>query len=154
MPALINSNVSRALLYGFDYNFEYNFLSGFVLYGTGSFVRGRDTETGTDLPLIPPLKGRLGIRYTYYKIGSAELIVTGASKQTRIAENEQETDGYIRLDMALSSDKIKLGETGLQVFAGIDNILDKKYTNHLSTNRGSISIEPGRNFFVRLNFSF
>jgi len=154
LPALINSNVSRALLYGFDYSFEYNFHSGFVLYGTGSFVRGRDTETGSDLPLIPPLKGRMGIRYTYYRIGSAELIVSGTAKQSKIAESEQETDGYVRLDMAISSDKIKLGKTGLQVFAGIDNILDKKYTNHLSTNRGSISIEPGRNIYVRINFSF
>ncbi len=26
--------------------------------------------------------------------------------------------------------------TGLQIFAGIDNITDTNYTNHLSTNRG------------------
>ncbi|HBE40180.1 MAG TPA: hypothetical protein DDW27_03085 [Bacteroidales bacterium] len=154
LPALINSNVSRALLYGFDYKFEYNFYNNFVLSSTGSYVRGKDPDTGKNLPLIPPLKGRLGIRYSYRRIGSAEFTVTGVAKQSKIAEGEKETDGYIRLDMALGSDKIALGRTGLQIFAGIDNIMDNSYTSHLSTNRGSISVEPGRNIYVRLNLSF
>jgi hemoglobin/transferrin/lactoferrin receptor protein len=154
LPALINSNVSRALLYGFDYKFEYNIYNHFVLYSSGSYVRGKDTDTGKNLPLIPPLKGRIGIRYTYLRIGSAEFTVTGVAEQSKIAEGEKETDGYIRLDMAMGTDKIALGKTGLQIFAGIDNIMDKSYTNHLSTNRGSISVEPGRNIYIRLNFSF
>lgn len=154
LPALINSNVSRALLYGIDYEFEYNFYNSFVLFSTGSWVRGKDTEAGENLPLIPPLRGRLGLRYTRHGIASAEFIVTGVSKQAKIAEGERETDGYVRLDLTVSSDNIRLGKTGLQLFAGIDNILDKSYTNHLSTNRGNISVEPGRNFYIRLNFSF
>jgi len=154
LPALINSNVSRAVLYGFDFKLEYNFYNHFVLYSSGSYVRGKDTDTGKNLPLIPPLKGRLGIRYTYPGIGSAEFTVSGVAKQPKIAEGEVETDGYLRLDMAMSTNEIALGKTGLQVFAGIDNITDKSYTNHLSTNRGSISVEPGRNIYVRLNFSF
>lgn len=154
LPALINSNVSKAILYGVDYKFEYNFYGNFVLYGSGSFVRGKDTGSGENLPLIPPLRGHLGIRYSYNRVGSAELTATGASKQTKIAAGEKETDGYIRLDMVICSEKIRIGKTGLQIFTGIDNITDKSYTNHLSTNRGSISVEPGRNIFVRLNFSF
>ena len=155
LPALINSNVSRALLYGVDFSFEYNFYNNFVLYGTGSYVRGKDTESDTNLPLIPPLKGRMGIRYTYPGIGSAEFITNAAARQDKISAGEQETDGFVRLDMALSSEKIMLGNnTGLQIFAGIDNITDTNYTNHLSTNRGSISIEPGRNIYIRLNLSF
>lgn len=154
LPALINSNVSRALLYGFDYKFEYNFYGDFVLFTSGSYVRGKNTETDENLPLIPPLNGRLGIRYTYNRIGSAEFIVSGSAKQSHISEGEQETDGYIRLDMTLSPVRIRLGSTGLQFFAGIDNITDTRYTNHLSTNRGSISVEPGRNIFFRLNLSF
>ncbi len=154
LPAFINSNVSKALLYGFDCNFEYNFYNSFVLYGSGSYVRGKDISAGENLPLIPPLRGRLGIRYTYHRMGSAEFTLTGVAKQTRIAEAEEETDGYIRLDMAVSTNTLKLGKAGVQVFAGIDNITDTSYTNHLSTNRGRISVEPGRNIFVRLKLSF
>lgn len=154
LPALINANVSKALLYGVDFGFQYNFCSDFVLFGSGAFVRGTDTEADASLPQIPPVNGRLGIRYTYQGIGSAEITVTGAAKQSKIAQGEMETGGYTRYDLALSSAKINLGPTKMQLFAGIDNITDRSYTNHLSTNRGSISVEPGRNIFVRLSLAF
>lgn len=154
LPALVNKNVSKAFLYGFDFGFQYNFYSDFVLLGTGSFVRGKDTEAGTNLPQIPPLSGRLGVRYSNNKIGSAELTVVGASRQNKIAQGEKETGGFTRLDLALSTTRIVLGPTMLQLFAGIDNITDRSYTSHLSTNRGSISVEPGRNVYLRMNLAF
>ncbi|HPD95129.1 MAG TPA: TonB-dependent receptor [Tenuifilaceae bacterium] len=154
LPALINANVSKALLYGFDFGFQYNFYSNFVLFGTGSFVRGKDTEEDTNLPQIPPLNGRLGLRYTLPKIGSAEVTVIGATKQDKIAGGEVETGGYTRLDLAISSTKINIGTTKLQLFGGIDNVTDRKYTNHLATNRGDISVEPGINIYLRANLSF
>lgn len=154
LPALVNTNVSKAFLYGFDFGFQYNFYSGFVLVGTGSYVRGRDTEAGTDLPQIPPLSGRLGIRYTYNRIGSAEMTVVGAAGQDKVAEGEKETGGYTRLDLSLSSTRISMGPATLQLFAGIDNITDRSYTSHLSTNRGSISVEPGRNIYLRMSLTF
>jgi len=155
IDAFITSNVSEALLYGIEFNAEYNVYSNFVIYSSGSYIHGEDTETGEALPLIPPLSGKLGLRYTYPNVGGMALIVSGASKQKRIAEGEQETDGYVRTDFALNTVRINLGSTaGLQFFAGIDNILDKSYTNHLSTNRGNITVEPGRNFYARLIVSF
>lgn len=154
LPAFINSNVSKALLYGFDTQLEYNIAGGFVLNGSVSYTRGKDTEAKEDLPLIPPLRGRLGIRYTHNKAGTLELSAAGAAKQEKIAAGEEVTEGYVRLDLSLNSNRIALGKTGLQIFAGIDNITDTRYTNHLSTNRGSISIEPGRNAFLRIIFSF
>jgi len=154
LPALVNKNVSKAKLYGLDFGFQYNFHSDYVLLGSGSYVRGLDTEAGTDLPQIPPLSGRLGLRYTNSRIGSAEMTIVGATGQDRIAEGEKETGGFTRLDLALSSTRINLGGTILQIFAGIDNITNRSYTSHLSTNRGSISVEPGRNFYFRLNLGF
>ena len=154
IPALINSNVSKALLYGFDLNFEYHIYNSFVLFGSGSYVRGKDTGAGENLPMIPPLNGRAGIRYTNPKAGSVELSLRGAAKQDKIAEGETETGGYLRLDMSLSTKEFNLGIASLQVFLGIDNITNTSYTNHLSTNRGAISIEPGRNIFARLKVGF
>jgi len=154
IPALVNSNVSKALLYGFDLNFEYHVYNNFVLVGSGSYVRGKDTGAGKNLPMIPPLNGRAGIRYTNPKAGSVEFSVRGAAKQDKIAEGETETDGYLRLDMSLSTKEFKLAFASLQLFLGVDNITNTSYTNHLSTNRGAISIEPGRNIFVRLKLGF
>lgn len=154
LPALINSNVSKALLYGFDLKLDYNFYNNWVLLISGAYVRGKDTSANENLPLIPPLNGRIGLRYTCHQLGSAELTLVSAAKQNKVAEGEQETDGYCRLDIAISTREINLGITSLQIFSGIDNITDKSYTNHLSTNRGNISVEPARNIFVRLNLSF
>lgn len=155
LPALINSNVSKALLYGADFKAEYNVVANLVFSLSGSYVRGRDIVEKTDLPLIPPLNGRFGARYTFPTVGTVEMTLIGATKQDKIAEGETATDGYLRLDLSLYTKRFKLGKyCAIQGFAGIDNITNTAYTNHLSTNRGSVSIEPGRNIYVRLNFSF
>ncbi|MBN1925363.1 MAG: TonB-dependent receptor [Prolixibacteraceae bacterium] len=154
VPALINENVSKALLYGFDYRFEYNFFKNFVVFNSLSYVRGTDTDTGENLPMLPPLNGRLGLRYTYHPLGSVELTAVGAAKQDKVAPGEKETDGYVRFDLSLSSAEFDLSFIKLQLFAGVDNLTNTSYSNHLSTNRGDISIEPGRNAYVRLNFIF
>jgi hemoglobin/transferrin/lactoferrin receptor protein len=154
IPALINSNVSKALLYGFDFKLDYNFYNNLVIFVSGAYVRGKDTDAKENLPLIPPLNGQIGIRYSYHKAGAVKLTLAGAAKQNKIAEGEKETEGYYRLDLAVNTIKIDLKTVRVQLFAGIDNLTDNSYTNHLSTNRGDISIEPGRNIFVRMNFSF
>ncbi|MCI2083150.1 MAG: TonB-dependent receptor [Bacteroidales bacterium] len=155
VATLVNSNIGKALLYGFDLKAEYNITNNLSAYLVGSYVRGIDTENNTNLPAMPPLNGRLGIRYTYHKIGSAEFRVVGAAKQDRIATGETSTDGYLRYDMSLCTRRFDFMKVcSLQMFAGIDNITNVAYTNHLSTNRGDVSIEPGRNFFIRLNFGF
>jgi len=154
VPALINANVSKALLYGVDFGLQYNVFSDLVLFASGAYVRGKDTEADSNLPQMPPLNGRLGMRYTYHGIGSATVTVIGAARQDKVAEGEKETGGYTRCDIAISSANISLGQTKLQIFAGIDNITDRSYTNHLATNRGGISVEPGRNIYLRLSLSF
>ncbi|HER40893.1 MAG TPA: TonB-dependent receptor, partial [Salinimicrobium catena] len=72
----------------------------------------------------------------------------------KIAEGENETGGYLRLDVSLGTKEFNLSIARLQVFLGMDNITNTSYTNHLSTNRGAISIEPGRNIFVRVKLAF
>jgi hemoglobin/transferrin/lactoferrin receptor protein len=154
LPALVSANLSKALLYGFDLRLDYNVYDNLVLFASGAYVRGKNRDTGENLPRIPPLNGRLGMRYTYPKLGSAEIAVAGASKQDKIATGELATDGYYCLDMTLHSKKFRIGSAALQFFSGIDNITNNSYTNHLSTNRGSISIEPGRNAFIRMALTF
>lgn len=154
LPALVNANVSKALLYGFDLGFEYNIVPRVVLFGSGSYVRGMDTGSDENLPQIPPFNGRFGIRYIYPSVGSAEFTFVGAADQEKIASGEKATGGYGRYDLALMSERMSLGFARLQIFAGIDNITNRSYTNHLATNRGSISVEPGRNAYIRLSFSF
>ena len=118
------------------------------------FRSGKDTEADENLPQIPPLSGRFGLRYNINRIGTIEASILGTSKQDKIAGGEIVTDDYHRIDLRVSSTKFNLGFSNVQLFAGVDNLTNVSYTNHLSTNRGAISIEPGRNIYLRASISF
>lgn len=155
VPALIYANISKALLYGFDVKADYEVVKNLTLSLSCSYVRGRNTESKTDLPLIPPFNGVFSISYTYPKVGTATLYARGAAKQNKIAEGETATNGYYRLDFSLNTRRFNLGKRcGIQLFTGVDNFTNNTYTNHLATNRGSISVEPGINAYGRVNFTF
>lgn len=154
IPALINANVNEARLYGVDLSFEYNFYSNWIIYGAGAYVRGEDTQNDTDLPLIPPANGRLGLHYEIPKYFGADIVAIGFADQKKVADGENETMGYARFDLRVNSSLIDLNFAKVQFFGGIENIGDRAYTNHLSTNRGAISIEPGRNYYIKMKVLF
>lgn len=154
LPAFINSNISKALLYGFDFKVDYSISSKWLVFISGAYVRGKVDGTGKNLPLVPPLNGRTGINYSNSKFGAIEFSLTGAAKQNKVAEGEKETAGYYKFDLAFNTKRIAIGKTYLQLFFGIDNLFDASFSNHLSTNRGAIDTEPGRNIYTRFSFSF
>lgn len=154
IPALINTNINKARLYGVDLSFQYNFYDNFVLHGSGAYVRGEDIKNNTDLPLIPPMNGRFGVKYTLPKYFGVDFVAIGCSDQDNIAEGEMETKGYVRYDLMLNSSLIDLNFARIQLFGGIENITDRAYRNHLATNRGMIKTEAGRNVFVKLKVMF
>ncbi|MEE4198056.1 MAG: TonB-dependent receptor [Bacteroidales bacterium] len=152
--AFINTNVDNARLYGVDLNFQYNFYGNFVLHGAGAYVRGEDLKNNENLPLIPPMNGRLGLRYTLPEYFGADFIATGYADQDQVAEGETETKGFARFDLRIHSKVISFDFAKLQLFGGIENIGDRAYRNHLSTNRGAVAIEPGRNYYLKLKVFF
>jgi hemoglobin/transferrin/lactoferrin receptor protein len=154
VPALINANVDQARLYGIDMNFEYNFYKTFTAFGTGSFVRGQDTKNDKSLPLIPPVNGRLGLRYEIPKYLGIDVVAVGFADQNKVAEGEISTKGFARFDIAVHSALINARIAKFQIYSGIENIFDRAYRNHLATNRGTIDIEPGRNIYIKMKVLF
>jgi len=154
IPALVNTNVDKARLYGIDASFQYNFYKNLVVHGAGSYVRGENLKNDTDLPLITPANGRIGIRYHLPKYFGVDIIALGFADQNKVADGETETKGFARYDFRVNSSVIKIDFAKVQFFGGIENIGDRAYTNHLATNRGSISIEPGRNFYIKMKVLF
>lgn len=152
--ALIKTNIVKARLYGFEASLEYNFLNEFSAYFSTAYVRGEDLGKGTDLPQIPPLNGRTGIKLPVVNLFNSEIAVSYFFMQNKIAETEIETPGYVLFDFYLSTKTFRFGNVNLQLFSGIENLTDKAYRNHLSTNRGLITIEPGRNFFIKLKLGW
>ncbi len=156
----VKNNVSKARIYGFDLSWEYEFTKAFVFYGTASFSRGEDTKLNLDLPDVPPLNGKLGFRTNSLKYVSADFVANIFDSQQNGKVNSDplkwniHTAGYVTYDLYLSSMPISLYLANLQVSAGIENITDKAYRNSLSTNRGLIKLEPGRNYFAKISLNW
>lgn len=157
IDTLVLDNASKALLFGFDAEISYRVAYGLKIYASGAWTIGREiSNEWAWLPLIPPLNGRAGVSYENSGILGADLSVSaaGARKIGQTAAGERPTDAWCRLDFSIHSKIFSLGRCNLQLFGGIDNITNADYTNFLSTNRGNIICEPGRNFFLRANLSF
>lgn len=154
LPALINANVDRALLAGFDGSINIQPIKNVVMFGKASYVRGINLEEKGNLPLIPPFSSTAGFRYQLPGIFALEWTTSWIATQRKIAAGETETEGYFLSDFSIYSSPRELGITSVQIFAGVDNVFNKSYRNHLATNRGLILAEPGRNIFLKLILRF
>lgn len=153
-PALQKVNVGQARLTGFDGRINWSLIPTLSTYGTIAYVRGEDTENDTSLPQMPPLNGRLGLQWQspfYVKLNlSANMYAT----QDQLAEGELRTPGYTVLDTYLTTKPFPVARMVTRFVFGVENIFNHSYRNHLSTNRGLIAAEPGRNFVARWFMEF
>ncbi len=152
--ATFKTNIGEARIYGFDLSTEYNFVSDYVFYTTFSYTKGDDITGDGNLPEIPPLNGTAGLRFNIFDYGNADISSTLFAEQGDVAQGELKTPGYAIFNLVFSSVPIDFTSVKIRVFAGVDNLFDKSYRNHLSTTRGSLTIEPGRNIFAKLAVEF
>ena len=128
------------------------------LVGVASWVRGDNRTDDRPLAQIPPLEGWLQLDYGVDRWGAAGLF-RWAAAQDRVDDDPRtgsgqdfgETPGYGVLDL---SGRIRIVKS-LSLVAGVDNVFDRTYANHL--NRGNLFDpepvrinEPGRTFWLRL----
>ena len=152
--ALVKTNIGEALLYGFEYSIDYRLMNQINIYNTLSYVRGLNQKDDQDLPQISPLNSIIGIEYFPLEWMSADFSSIIFAEQNKVAPGEKTTAGYATFNFKLNFINLNLGSTKAGLSAGVENMFDKEYRNHLSTNRGSITTEPGRNFFLRANLAF
>lgn len=147
-------NIGEARLYGFDLSFDYNFYKNYLTYLKLAYVRGEDILENSNLPEIPPFNGVLGLKIPIDNVMNIDLSSTFAFDQNNIANGESTTKGYIYFDVSLLSNDYVVNFMNLKVIAGVQNIFNKEYREHLSTYRGIKMYEPGRNLFVKLIVGF
>ena len=152
--ALIKTNIGEARIYGFDFSADYNFWRDYIFYTTASYVKGDDIIADGNLPEIPPLNGRVGFKFGFLNYLQTDISSTLFAEQNDVAEGELTTPGYAVFNLLLNTVSIKFLSISFRVYSGIENIFNKGYRNHLSTTRGSITIEPGRNIFLKLAVDF
>ncbi len=153
-PALIKQNAGEALLYGYEIYGEYNTPFRLSLSANLAYVHGEDRKDGVPLASIPPLNGQLFITYPVPNLFNLTVAVNAFADQERVADWETETAGYTYYNLYLQTKKYQFMDSYLQLLLRADNITDKKYQNHLSTNRGLMQWEPGRNISLNLSIDF
>lgn len=153
-PALIKENIGKSRLYGFDIEAEYSVLNNLAVYGNVGYVIGENTETDTPLPQIPPLNGVFGLRYELNGIGMLDANAIVFADQEKVSTGEATTGGYTVYNLFINFNKLRFDRYSIGFSAGVENIFDRKYRDHLSTTRGSITTEPGVNFFFKTSLGF
>jgi iron complex outermembrane receptor protein len=140
-----------AVLTGLEGGAEWSLTNRLVLDGSASYVRGTLTGTDEPLPLIPPLSGRVGVRYETpgYFVGAGAKV---ASRQDRLGEFEETTAGYTVLEAMAGYRFVALGRAHTLTLRA-DNITDQVYRDHLSRIK-DLMPQPGRSISLlyRVNF--
>lgn len=149
-----------AELYGLDGRYGMVLNDSWRLDGVLSYVRGKDKDGNDNLYRVAPLNNRLTLTWEQDKLSaSLESVLYASQSKTASYNNEEKSAGYGLLNLysqyQVSSD--------LRINAGIENLLDKDYVDHLTGyNRNADSDIPvgdrlpgrGRNLFVSAAISF
>ena len=154
-----------ATIAGTEVGIGYQFTDALQADVSAMYAWGENTTNNTPLPQISPLEGRLNLRYVQdkYTLGALLRVVDG---QSRISKDEGNIVGY---DLKESSGIGVLSlngsynlSKGVDVSVGIDNVLDKTYTEHLNkmgnAGLGFAANEQfnniGRNYWARISMKF
>jgi iron complex outermembrane receptor protein len=124
---------------------------------TFSTVTGKHSEGGY-LPFIPANRLNFELKFEKEKLGKIEdsfikINSSTAFKQDHPAPEEEATDGYTLFDFGIGT-TIPLGRQSLLVQFEINNIFDKKYSDHLSTLKEVGFFDPGRNIALSVSVPF
>ena len=154
-----------ATIAGAEVGMGYQFTDALQADVSAMYAWGENTTNNTPLPQISPLEGRLNLRYVQDKYTLGALLRVG-DEQSRISEREgnivghddKESSGFGGLSLNGSYNLSK----GVDVSVGIDNLLDKTYTEHLNKMGAAGTGLPsdqqfnniGRNYWARISMKF
>lgn len=113
------------------------------------FVRGEDTNTGSDLPRLPPLRYGAALHYVADRFeGSLE--ARFHDDQDRTAPNELPTDSYWLLSAEAS---YSLAEPNVLLFVRGSNLTDEDARQHTSPLKDTVPL-PGRSVQLGVRYDF
>ena len=145
-----------AVLTGGEARVQWEGVRYLVVDGSASYVRGTRRGDGEPLPAIPPLQGRVGLRYdrpAYF----AGVEWEGAARQDRVADDgaggrETPTPGYSLWGMHAGVRWTLRGRLHTLTL-NVRNLIDAEWRQHLSRIK-DIAPQPGRNVQLLYRLSF
>lgn len=170
MPMAMNRSTSivrniDARTWGLELDAQYQLHDHWRAEFTLASVRGANETDGTTLAQLPPLEARLALNYNR-ETWSAGLLVRSIASQERVdpgkgniaGQDIGPTDGAT----VLSLNSNWQASQSLQVTAGIDNLLDETYAEHISRAGALVTgfeqlqkvNEPGRTLWIKGIYRF
>ncbi|NNP69473.1 TonB-dependent copper receptor [Acinetobacter sp. Ac_5812] len=154
-----------ATIAGAEAGIGYQFTDRIQADVSAMYAWGKNTTDNTPLPQIAPLEGRVNLRYVAdkYTLGMLWRVV---DQQNRVSLHQGNIVGYDLKPSAGFSTVSLNGSYSLNkdidLSVGVDNVLDKTYTEHLnkagSSGFGFASEEQfnntGRNYWMRMSMKF
>jgi iron complex outermembrane receptor protein len=153
-----------ATTYGGEADLAYTLSRNWKINGTLAYVHGDNDTDHTPLAQLPPLEGRIGLNYDdkVYSFGAllrlvAELDRVQVGYGNIVGQDIGRTPGFNILSVNAGYRPKK----NVLIAAGIDNLFDKIYAEHISRTGTAISgfttttrvNEPGRNIWLKLNIA-
>nr|WP_092071664.1 TonB-dependent copper receptor [Dendrosporobacter quercicolus]NSL49505.1 TonB-dependent copper receptor [Dendrosporobacter quercicolus DSM 1736]SDM28991.1 iron complex outermembrane recepter protein [Dendrosporobacter quercicolus] len=156
-----------ASLYGGEVELIYPLDHRWTATASLAYVRGNNQTEHKPLAQIPPLEGRLGLKYKHEKV-EAGLLWRGVQAQNRYDLNSGSEIGY---DLGassgfgiLSASIAYQAASRVTVAAGVDNIFDKNYAEFISRSGVAIPAldiassfrinEPGRTVWIKASYNY
>jgi outer membrane receptor protein involved in Fe transport len=152
--AYYRSNIGTARLYGCEAEIEHSFSPWSTVNASVAFVRGEDTYAHTNLPQIPPINGQLSLTGRIAGIGAVTIASLWCGTQNDTGIDEPRTPGHAVLNLGFAGLPWQIGVSAISVRAEVRNCFDKAYRTHLTTLRGMLKDEPGRNIMLSATLSF
>ena len=151
---------------GAELGVEYRPSQDWKFGGSLGYARGKDRDSGRPLPQMPPLEGRFSADWDNGN-WSAGMLLRVVDGQHRVAEGYGNVVGQ---DIGPSAGFATLAlnggyrfASGVQVTAGVDNLFDRAYSEHLNLAGNAdfgypadaVRInEPGRTFWLRVGYAW
>ncbi len=145
---------------------EWKLADHWKLGGTLAYAWGEVSSTGTALPQMPPLEAKFSAAYDNRRWSMGALLRV-ASSQDRVSTGQGNVVGR---DLGPSPGFAVFSVNGgyrfndrVQLAAGVDNLFDRTYSEHLNLGGNSafgypsmpVRIhEPGRTLWMKLNFKY
>lgn len=134
---------------------------------TLAYAWGKNSSDGKALPQMPPLESRLGLTYSRdaWSVGALWRLVAAQNRialnQGNVVGKDYEKSGGFGVFSLNGAYKVN---NNLKLSAGVDNLFDKAYAEHLNL-AGNAGFgypaadpqpvnEPGRTFWTKVDFSF
>ncbi|MDU9402202.1 TonB-dependent copper receptor [Pseudomonas sp. zfem004] len=156
-----------ARIMGGELGAAYKLTENWKADATLAYAWGKNSSDGKALPQMPPLESRLGLTYSRdaWSVGTLWRLV---DEQNRIAQNQGNVVGKDYGKSAgfgvFSLNGAYKINNNLKLSAGVDNLFDKAYAEHLNlagnagfgypANSTEPVNEPGRTFWTKVDFSF